>query len=273
MDLSSLTDGDRVQLMEQAFSAVDEVCSQLGDTEWDLPTDCPAWTVKDNLSHLASFEAIATGTAVRSDVDVSHLSHVTGDAFAEMNEREVEARRLLPGPQILDEFRDATAKRIKQLSGLDEAGWETEIPSPVGNLHQRNFLSIRILDVFYHEQDMRRATSRPGHLDGEVARFVFERMATVALTRITGKNAPEGARVVYDIAAPGRPVGISVREGKGILETIDDPSIRLSMDFEAFFMLLGGRKKPKELHDAGRLAFEGDPAVVHDILANINVVP
>ena len=273
MDLSTLTDAGRVQLMEQAFSAVDELCSQLNDADWDKPTDCPAWTVKDNLSHLASFEAVMSGTPLKTDVDVSHLSHVAGDEFAALNEREVEGRRHLSGPEVLDEFRDAAAKRLKQLAGLDEAGWATEMPTPVGTMQQRNALGIRILDVFYHEQDMRRATNNPGHLDGDVARFVFEWMATRALPRVASQSAPEGAQVVFDVGAPGRRIGIEVADGKGKLGDAPAPTTTLGIDFEAFFMVLGGRKTPAELRAAGRLTTAGDETVATKILDNISVVP
>lgn len=276
MDISRLSDADRVALMEQAFSAVEEVCSQLGDTEWDLPTDCPAWTVKDNLSHLASFEAVATGTPPASDVDVSHLPHTAGNAFVELNEKEVEKRRPLHGKEILDEFREVTRRRIDQLRAFDDAAWQRELPTPVGTLQQRSALPIRILDVFYHEQDIRRAIGRPGHMDGDVARFVFERMASFALPRIVSKEAaaPEGSVVVFAVGAPGRTIAIETREGKGVVvDAPESPSARFDLSCETLFCLLGGRWTPQRARTDGDLRTTGDDALIDAILAKIVVVP
>jgi uncharacterized protein (TIGR03083 family) len=273
MDVTTISDADRVELMEQAFSAVDEVCAQLELAEWDLPTDCPHWSVKDNLSHLVSFEGAATGTPLMTEVDVSGLGYLKDD-FQRMNEREVEGRRARSGPDVLAEFRDVTAKRVRQLGALDDAGWETEMTTPVGKMQQRNALGIRILDVFYHEQDIRRATGRAGHLDGAVAQFVFEWMATRALPRVAGKAAPDGATVVFDVAKPGRAIAIAVEGGKGaVVAEAPNPTTTLAMDFEAFFMLLGGRKTAGELTESKRLAVSGDEGIAARVLDDIAVVP
>lgn len=275
-DVLSQTDTERVALLEQAFSAVEEVCSQLSTEDWDLPTDCPGWSVKDNLSHLASFEAVGVGRpSAPTDLDVSHLPHVAND-FGAMNEREVEGRRALPGSAVLDEFREVTTARIEQLKGLDEDGWAATSRSPVGELPTRDFLSIRILDVFYHEQDIRRAAGKPGHLDGAVARYVFERMATRSLPRIVGKNAPDGAIVTFDVRAPGRTIVIKNESGKGTLlpEMVHAPlHMCMRMNLETFFCLLGGRWTPARARAEGDLQTEGDDALARNILDHIVVVP
>ena len=90
MDLDALTEHDRVMLLEQAFSSVDELCDHLGEDDWDRPTDLPGWTVKDNLSHLVSYEAAALGRPrAPADLDVSKYPYVTSE-FQVANEREVE---------------------------------------------------------------------------------------------------------------------------------------------------------------------------------------
>lgn len=160
------TDSDMVALMGQAFTAVEELCSTLDPDDWVRETECPGWSVQDQLAHLSSFEAVATGTPLASDVDLSHLPRVEND-FQRATEREVEARRAWSPHDVLAEFRETTAKRMGALRALDEAGWEGDLVTPVGSVQQRRILGIRILDVHYHEQDIRRATDRPGHLDGD----------------------------------------------------------------------------------------------------------
>ena len=36
---------------------------ELSDTEWALPTECPGWDVKDQLSHLIGIERVDHGRA------------------------------------------------------------------------------------------------------------------------------------------------------------------------------------------------------------------
>ena len=266
-------DAARVALMEQVFSSVEEVCAQLSPADWDRTTDCPGWSVKDNLSHLASFEAVATGTPPVTEVDVSHLTHVLNDVGA-MNEREVEVRRSLSPDLILSEFRAATAKRLKQLADLDDEGWTSPMTTPVGAMEQRGGLPIRILDVFFHEQDIRRATDRPGHMDGDVARFVYAWMSSRPLLRVVGKNAPDGATVAFDIASPGWPVAIAVADGKGALAPAPaGADVRFATDLDTFLRVLGGRLSAERARTEGRMSIQGDEAIARAILDNIVVVP
>jgi hypothetical protein len=42
-----------VENLAVVWASVDELCAGLPDSDWDLPTGCPGWTVKDHLSHLS----------------------------------------------------------------------------------------------------------------------------------------------------------------------------------------------------------------------------
>ncbi|MFA5890117.1 MAG: maleylpyruvate isomerase family mycothiol-dependent enzyme [Actinomycetota bacterium] len=276
-DIEGLSDAGRVDLLEQAFSSVEEVCAHLEPGDWDLQSDCPGWTVKDNLSHLTSYEAIMTGTEPASPVDLSNVSRITSE-FQELNEREVVARRSIAGPDVLAEFRDATAKRLADLRALDEAAWDGEVEAPPGRLNQRLYLAMRILDVFYHEQDIRRATGRPGHLDGAVANFVFERLATKSLPVVVSRRgqAPDGSVVVFEVPAPGRTIAIQTSDSRGTLLSSGVPAdsvLRFRMSVEGFFCVLGGRWTPVQARAHGGLEIHGDEVLARRILEHIVVVP
>lgn len=269
------TDAEMIDLMAQAFAAVEDLCSTLPADAWSLPTDCPAWDVRDNLAHLTDFEARATGAPPAPDIDRAAFPHIVND-FQEATERGVQARRDRSGPAILEEFRAATAARLAQLRALDDAGWEGTVETPVGTLPQRGILPIRITDVAYHEQDIRRAAGRPGSLDGDVARFLVERMTERALPVIVGKTAaaPEGSVVRWTIDGPaGDDVTVAVRDGKGILVDAGEPEVTFTTDVETFLCLLGGRWTVERARTEGRLKVAGDAALAERILAAIVVVP
>ncbi|MFN2614742.1 MAG: maleylpyruvate isomerase family mycothiol-dependent enzyme [Actinomycetota bacterium] len=278
MRLDDLTFQDYVALYEQAVSSIDELCSELDAGDWDKPTDCPGWSVKDHLSHVASYESFATGRAPKATADISHLSHLKpGDAVAEANEREIEARRARTPEAILSEFRDAAGARLKHLTSLSGDAVDTDISAwPWGESPTKNMMPIRVLDLYYHEQDMRRAAGRPGHMRGDVARYSFERMAKIALPRVFVKlaEAPEGSTIVWDVPEPGRLFAIASRDGRGdAVDAPADPTVRFTSDLETFLCLFGGRVSPSRAQDEGRLKVAGDRALAQKILDNITVVP
>ena len=58
---------------------------QLGDTldetQWKLPTDCPGWTVQDNLAHIIGIESVIIGLPepkVDLPADLPHVKNELG---------------------------------------------------------------------------------------------------------------------------------------------------------------------------------------------------
>ncbi|MGZ4205179.1 MAG: maleylpyruvate isomerase family mycothiol-dependent enzyme [Actinomycetota bacterium] len=270
-DVADPSDQDVLMLLEQAFSAVDEVCSLLDDAEWDRPTECPGWTVKDNLAHIADYESRAIGRPGDDSVDVSGLPHIVNEVGA-LNERGIQARRGTPGPEVLAEYREVTTERLKQLG--DPALLDVTTQTPFGESATRRFLPIRVVDVFYHEQDIRRATGRRGHLDGAVAAFVAARMALL-MPRVVAKNAqaPDGSVVVFEVSPPGRTFAVRTEGGRGAMtDPVEEPTVGLRFDGESFLRVVGGRVTPDAALADGTLAIDGDRDLAGRILQNIVVM-
>lgn len=266
------------RLYEQTVSSIDEVLGQLQPEDWMRRTDCPAWSVGDIVAHLSSFEAIATGLATHAqDTDVSNHAHATG--FNEPIERDVELRRGWSAERVVEEFRDATLKRAEALRGISDEAYETsQLELPFGPSSEKDFMPIRIFDLYFHEQDIRRATGHPGHLDGEVAGFWFERMQA-NLAGILGKRTkPEpGTTIVFNVTShAGRTLAFET-DANGRVALTDtvppEPSVRIVLDLETFLMLAGGRKPVAELLDAGRVTLHGDRALGERILEALAVTP
>ena len=269
-----LTNLQIVDLIEQCYSSVEEVCSQLDDADWDTPTDLPCWSVKDNLSHLAHYESQALGRPTPDDIDVSGRTHARDD-FQIRNERGVEYRRPWPGAKVLEEFRDATTERAKALRGLDPDGWEQPVSLPAGDFQQGQILPIRVMDLYFHEQDIRRAVNRPGHLNGDVARFAFGRLAR-GMGMVTAKyaRAPDGTRVRFAIGEPGRTFDVVVEGGRGnVADPSGAPDATFTADLEAFLCVAGGRWSPERAIADGRWTAEGDPDLIAKIHERISVMP
>ena len=115
----------------------------------------------------------------------------------------VDFRRPWAGAQVLSDFRAKTARRVDFLRGRSDDDFAAEMQTPVGPAPRSEFISIRIMDAWVHEQDIRRAVNRPGHYDSPAAAHALNRviraMPFVAARRA---QAPDGATVVIDISGP-----------------------------------------------------------------------
>ena len=151
--------GHRAALAE-TWGSLAEVCSELSETEWALPTECPGWDVKDQLSHLIGIEQAIMGEPV-PEWDGPLGEHVKND-FAATNEPFVAVRRPLPGPAVRAEFVEVTTTRLAQLDALTGGGLGRRRLEPHGRGAACGFMTVRVYDSWVHEQDVRRALDRPG---------------------------------------------------------------------------------------------------------------
>ena len=47
--------------LEEAWNDVAELCDGLTDDQWITPTDCPGWSVFDNVAHMIGTERMLAG--------------------------------------------------------------------------------------------------------------------------------------------------------------------------------------------------------------------
>ena len=138
----------------------------------------------------------------------------------------------------------------------------------------RDFMHIRIFDCWVHEQDIRRAVGRPGHLDGPVAEHSVGRIAT-ALPFVVGKKAqaPNGVTVVFAVTgAAGRTLSIGVEGGRARVLDMPptNPTVRLTMDVETLNCLGCGRWDPGHVLSTGKVQITGDQGLGETIVRQMN---
>ena len=266
-----------VDMMEHVWRSIGELCDGLTEAEWKTPTDCPGWSVQDQVSHLAGSE-----TGILGDPDPDHtpseetLAHTRSEQ-GRRNEIVVDFRRPWAGAQVLSDFRAKAARRVEFLRSRSDDDFAAEMQTPIGPAPMSEFISIRIMDAWVHEQDIRRVVNRPGHYDGPAAAHALNRiiraMPFVAARRA---QAPDGATVVMDISGPsGRPLFIGVEGGRGreLDSAPDSPTVSISLDAETFGCLGCGRWNPEEVLHSGRVSIEGDTALGESIVRQMNIMP
>ncbi len=99
-----------IDLLEAEWASIMAVCATLDDDQWQAPTDCPGWSVKDNVSHLVGIENMLRGAVADPPVE-QRPAHVRND-FGAFNEAAVAARRGRAGAEVLDEFRSEITSRL-----------------------------------------------------------------------------------------------------------------------------------------------------------------
>ena len=259
-----------VEHLAACWASIDELCASLTEEQWDRPTGCPGWTVQDTLSHLVDYEARALGRP-GPEHHAPPLDHVK-NPMGEFNEIGVDHRRDSSGCRaVLAEFRDVTAERLDQLRALDRRR-----PRPRDRTRQSgpgtvaDMLTLRVMDTWSHEQDMRRALGRPGHASGPAAREAIGYFAGF-LPYVVGKRAgaPEGASVVFEIGDEHRQT-VAVVDGRGT--AVDDepstPTVRIRVPATTFAALAGGRS---DVPDDAELT--GDEELGRRVLAAMGIMP
>ncbi len=249
------------------WASVDRLCSGLPDRDWDLPTGCPGWTVKDHLSHLVDYEARALGRPA-PEHDPGPLPHLKND-IGRSNEIGVDARRPEPGPAVLEEFREVTAERLAQLGRLTEQGLAAQTMTPAGPGTLADLLTLRVMDSWSHEQDIRRAVGRPGDEDGPAAAEALDYFIRV-LPYVVGKRAaaPEGSKVVFRIGGQN-PVPVEVAGGRGrVAADPDGATVSLEIPVPSFAALACGRGDVPD-----DVVITGDRGLGQRVLESMGIMP
>ena len=269
------TNQQLVDLMEHVWRSIYGLCSSLSEPEWKTPTDCPGWTVQDQVAHLGGAESRILGNPA-PDHTPGETGHVKSEGGLS-NEVLVDWRRSWTGRQVLDEFRDLTGQRVTALRSMTDEEFAAETQTPLGPAPVSEFISIRVMDAWVHEQDMRRALGRPGEMEGPTAAHSLGRI-TRAMPFVAARRAqaPDGATVVFDIAGPaGRvlPVLVEGNRGREAEEAPAEPMVRISLDTETFGCLGCGRWNPEEMLRSGRVLVQGDVALGEAIVRQMNIMP
>jgi len=261
------------EALGETWESLAEATQELSTGEWALPTECPGWDVKDQLSHVIGIERSLMGEAAPA-WDGPLGDHVKND-FAAMHERWIAVRRSRPGPEVHAEFVEVTRTRLDQLRARSEEEWAQVGFSPVGDVPYAVFMEVRAFDCWVHEQDARRALDRPGGAGNHASAISLDRMQS-AMPFVVGKKAgcAEGTAVRFAIAGEGddaRAFTVAVEGGRAKPAADDlDPTVTLAMPTDAFVRLSCGRATAAQVEAAGGVEVAGDAAIARRVLDAMN---
>ncbi|MDA8278524.1 MAG: maleylpyruvate isomerase family mycothiol-dependent enzyme [Actinomycetota bacterium] len=252
-----------VSALSETWNSLLGYSSSIAEEQWGLPSNCPNWSVRDVLAHIIGTELSLLGEASPDEPDLFG-EHVKNDV-GKMNERWVTYLRAEPISKLIDRFENVIEMRLKHLNSLDEDGFNAPSWTPLGQGTYRDFMEIRVMDCFVHEQDIRVTTG---------SEFIYhDRSGAISLDKLTsglgfviGKKlkAPDGSQVTFEIALSPNNVSSTTLHVEGgratVVRDVDhskDTTI-IKMPIDAFVFATAGRTNAFNYLESGEVSFEGN---------------
>jgi uncharacterized protein (TIGR03083 family) len=269
---------DLVGAFAQTAQAVVDLAHGCSAEDLALPTECPGWTVHDQISHVAGVEAWLEGHQDPRVEKMPHYEYIRNELGKKV-EYAVELRRGRTGEEVVAELEDVLAQRLSTLRNpaLTDS---SIIAGPFGPDLAATVVLMRTFDVWAHEQDIRSALGRPGNL-GSPAAAVFVLSVLLQLPRLVAKDAgvEPGHVVVIDVTGPGSVVtaheGVRVEvdeqgRTRGQVMTADPPPGRptttISLSTDAFTRRAAGRRSVNDTVSDTEYGVVGDEAIARRVL-------
>ena len=256
--------------LEETWASILSLCARLTDTEWNAPTDCPGWSVKDQLAHMVGTESALAGRPAPT-IDVERFAYLR-NAIGQSNEAWIEVRRSRPPLAVLEEFRSITTERLADLKAQSQDDFDAESPTPAGTDTYGRFMRIRVMDCWVHEQDIREAIGRPGHQEGPAVEVALDEVVA-ALGYVIGKQvgAPNGSSVRFVLTGGSARTVDVVVEGRARVSEVplEEPTTTLTVPVVSFMRLVGGRVEPAAAANDGQVTVRGDEALGARVIDNL----
>jgi uncharacterized protein (TIGR03083 family) len=254
--------GGLLDAFEQVVQAIIDLGWACRDEDFDKPTECPGWTVKDHIVKVVATEK-AFAALPREQLGPANPADVRNQ-FDRLVDVEVAARRQWSGRSVVSELADFHQHRMSQLRALD-LQLDSEIAGFFGS--RTTFgdqLRAQITETWVHEQDVRTALDRPGDLDSPAA-AVFTSVIIDALPLIAVRDAgiAPGRAVVVDVTGPvlarggarvvegedGQPHGEELFSGNDRVDgEVPSDVTRVQLTTEALTRRAAGRRTTDEIH-------------------------
>jgi uncharacterized protein (TIGR03083 family) len=247
---------------------VEDLLRGLSEDDWERPTDCPGWTVRDIAAHLAALEAELAGDP---GPHLDQVSAATANVSGAYTQAGIEERRDHTPQQLVDEFSDAVQRRAAELEGdppTDPTGSPPRNPGGVA-WDWQTLLRNRVVDLWVHGQDIRRAVDRPGDLDTPAAQVTTDTFLA-AVPFVVGKRAGAEPGTTVVLVVDGQSSAFEVGpDGRCLAaeEVPEKPTVRLETSAETLALLGAGRRDPLTVD----VVVDGDRGLAERILNGLAV--
>ena len=272
--MRTLTIVDRhhiVAALDEQWDALVDVAVDLRPDDWLASTDCPGWTVKDVYAHIIGTESMLLGRPTPAVELPQNLPHVHND-MGRFNETWVMSYSERSGSEMLADLGEVITERRAALAKMDQDAFDALAWTPAGEDTYGRFMRIRVMDQWFHEQDVREAVGRPGHLDGLAPEVVLDEL-TAAIGYVIGRKAevPPGASVRIDLKGPmSHRWDVVVTDRARVVDWLkDEPTVTITMPGATFCRVVGGRRPWDDRWVRSATVVYGDDDIAKLVLANL----
>lgn len=272
--MRTLTIVDRshiVAALDEVWDALVNLAAELAIEDWTAPTDCPGWTVKDIYAHIIGTESMLLGRPAPAVELPANLPHVRND-MGRFNETWVLSYNERSGSELLGDLGEVITERRASLAGMGQDAFDALAWTPAGEDTYGRFMRIRVMDQWFHEQDIREAVGRPGHLDGRAPQVVLDEL-TAAIGYVVGKKAgvPEGTSVRIDLKGPmSHRWDVEVTDRARVVDWMSgEPTLTITMPGATFCRVAGGRRAWDHPWVRSATVIEGDDELAAQVLSNL----
>ncbi|HEX2172372.1 MAG TPA: maleylpyruvate isomerase family mycothiol-dependent enzyme [Dehalococcoidia bacterium] len=194
--------------------------SAFGPGDFDWPSACPGWTVRDVVAHLRTLVSrypLAVVRGLNGEVTPFWLYPLPGEDYAAADRREVTELRARPGWALVTEFAAGAAILVELFARLSPEDAEAPAGTPRGTFKARHVPFFYIYELGLHDWDIRAAFDpaagiRPS-LAPAFARILRSRLPSLVRRPDDPAGMPD--RVRLSLSAPIDQVWQVVRGDRG----------------------------------------------------------
>ena len=237
--------------LNRCYAEVEALSTGLDETQWQVQSLCPEWTVRGVVDHLTSVEAVLAGWVPEDAAEIPPFERA-GEFLSRTAD--------LHGSQYVDAVRDVFERRRRDLDALSQTDVDRPSWTPVGPGTYGKFLAIRVFDFWVHERDITTplglSTDDTG-LPAEIALAEVEG----SLSYIVGKKVglPHGKSIIFHLDGPiAAQYAVAVDGRAKQVEHLVNPDVEVTTDSTTFIQLACGRIDPQGPIDAHAITWTGD---------------
>ncbi len=182
-------DADLIERYVAALAYFGQRVADVADHEWDLPTPCDEWDVRQIVAH------VVLGEAQFTDV-------LAGRSGATNGSDPMEVDASIVGVHPMSVWRGTALAAIEQVRqpGVLERTYD----HPSGTLTGRQLVGWRISENLLHGWDLAQAVGRPAPIDDDMAEGVLDFWLPVALEMAPSGDYGEPREPPADVSAGER---------------------------------------------------------------------
>ena len=220
--------------------------------QWNAQSLCPAWTVHGVVVHTVGIESALLGWRPDGGENpFSRLATILPELSA-MTPDELRARH-----------HEVVVGRLREIEAMTDAEFDAPSFTPVGEATYGRFMTIRVFDIWVHEQDIRVPLGRPGDAGGPAAEMALDEVQG-SIGYIAGKKigVPDGGSIAFHVTGPvRRDILVKVDGRAQRVAELPAPDVTVTVDSLTFMLLACGRIDPGPAIADGSISWIGDNAL------------